>query len=146
MKRVFKILAKYLFLLETGGGVYILIEILYRGHSHWTMFILGALSFVLVGLLNEFFSWKTPIELQMLIGGGTITLLELIMGLIVNIKLHWNIWDYSDVPMNFMGQICLSFSIMWILMSGLIILADDYIRYWLFHEDKPIYRSILTGQ
>lgn len=145
MKRIFTIIAKYLFLFGIGGGVYILIELLYRGYSHWTMLILGGLSFVLVGILNEFFSWKMPIELQMLIGGGTITLLELVMGIIVNIKLHWNIWDYSDMPINFKGQICLTFSLMWIILSGVIIVVDDYIRYFLFHEDKPMYRSILIG-
>ena len=63
----------------------------------------------------------------MLIGGGTITLLELVMGIIVNIKLHWNIWDYSDMPINFKGQVCLTFSLMWILLSGVIIVVDDYI-------------------
>ena len=143
MKRIFKIIVKYLFLFGIGGGVYILIELLYRGYSHWTMLILGGLSFVLVGILNEFFSWKMPIELQMLIGGGTITLLELVMGIIVNIKLHWNIWDYSDMPINFKGQVCLTFSLMWILLSGVIIVVDDYIRYLLFDEEKPVYRSIL---
>ena len=143
MKRIFKIITKYLFLFGIGGGVYILIELLYRGYSHWTMFILGGLSFVLVGILNEFYTWKMPIELQMLIGGGTITLLELVMGIIVNINLCWDIWDYSDMPFNFMGQICLTFSLMWILLSGVIIVVDDYIRYLLFDEEKPVYRSIL---
>ena len=53
-----KQLLKYLFLFLVGGGAYFLIEIISRGYSHWTMFILGGICFITVGLLNEFFSWN----------------------------------------------------------------------------------------
>lgn len=36
-----------------GGFLYYAIEILWRGYSHWTMFILGGLCFILVGFINE---------------------------------------------------------------------------------------------
>jgi hypothetical protein len=54
---------KYLFLFLFGGASYNLIEILWRGHTHWTMFILGGLCFVLVGLINNLFSWDMFIEI-----------------------------------------------------------------------------------
>ena len=99
-----KQLLKYLFLFLVGGGAYFLIEIIFRGYSHWTMFILGGICFITVGLLNDFFSWNMPFECQCLIGGGAITGLELITGIIVNIILKWHIWDYSSMPLNFIGQ------------------------------------------
>lgn len=137
-----KSIGKYLFLFIFGGLVYNLIELLYRGYSHWTMFILGGLCFVSVGLINNLFTWKTPIEFQCLIGGGLITLLEFITGLVVNVKLNWNVWDYSNVPLNFMGQICLPFTIIWIFLSLIIIIVDDLLRWKFFKERKPKYYSI----
>lgn len=78
-------------------------------------------------------------QYQCLIGAGIITILEFITGLIVNIGLGWNVWDYSDRPFNLMGQICLQNSIYWIFLSGIAILLDDWLRYAVFKEEKPKY-------
>lgn len=133
---------KYLFLFLFGGASYNLIEILWRGHTHWTMFILGGLCFVLVGLINNLFSWDMFIEIQSLIGAIIITIAEFITGIIVNIILQWNVWDYSNILFNIKGQICLPFSILWYLISFLVIFLDDFIRYKFFKEQKPTYISI----
>ena len=37
-----------------GGRLYTWIELLCRGYTHWTMFILGGGCFVVLGLLNEY--------------------------------------------------------------------------------------------
>lgn len=50
------IVIKNLLLLELGGFIYSIIEVLYRGNTHWTMFIVGGLCFLLVGWINKFFS------------------------------------------------------------------------------------------
>ena len=50
-------------------------------------------------------------------GAGIITSIELVTGLIVNRLLGLNVWDYSAMPYNIMGQICLPFSFIWFLMS-----------------------------
>jgi len=83
-----------------------------------------------------------PLVLQMLIGGVIITLLELISDCIINLILGWNVWDYSDVPFNFLGQICLYFSVAWYFISLIAIVLDDYLRYFIFHERKPHYKII----
>lgn len=140
VKSVLKYVALFLF----GGVTYYLIEILWRGYSHWTMFILGGLCFVSVGLINNIFPWTMKLELQAYIGTIIITLLELIVGLIVNVMLNWSVWDYSDMPFNFLGQICLPFSLLWYVLSIVIILLDDYIRYKFFREQKPTYISIFS--
>lgn len=134
-------LKKYITLTFCGGSLYQVLELLWRGYSHWTMFILGGLCFVLLGLINEVLPWNMPLLLQGIMGSAIIvTPLEFITGYIVNIQLGWNIWDYSSMPFNFMGQICLSFSFLWIFISILAIILDDQLRYWWFKEEKPHYR------
>lgn len=137
-----KSLIKYAVLFFFGGLVYYLIEILWRGYSHWTMIILGGLCFVAVGLINNILPWNMVIELQALIGAVLITSLEFVVGLIVNVNLGWDIWDYSNVPFNFLGQICLPFSLLWYMLSIIVIFTDDYIRHIFFNEKKPVYKSI----
>ena len=69
---------KYVFLFITGGLLYNLVELAFRGWSHWTMFILGGVCFICLGLINEIISWKTPLWKQMAIGACIITVLEFI--------------------------------------------------------------------
>lgn len=133
---------KYSILSIVGGVLYGLIEIIARGYTHWTMIILGAICFVLLGLLNEWLEWDTPLILQMLYGAIIITVLEFTTGCIVNLWLGWNVWDYSDRLFNILGQVCLQNSMYWYFLSAVGIILDDYLRYWLFNEDKPRYKII----
>ena len=56
------------FLFLIGGALYYLIEVLWRGYSHWSMFILGGVCFMIMGLLNEYkFSWKDSLLKQSII-------------------------------------------------------------------------------
>ena len=41
------------------------------------------------------------------------TLIELIAGWLLDVCFHARWWDYSNVPLNFKGYICLPFSIIW---------------------------------
>ena len=76
----------------------------------------------------------------MFIGSIIITILEFITGCIVNLWLGWNIWDYSNLPYNLLGQISLFSSIGWIGLSLVGIVLDDYIRYIYFDEERPRYK------
>ena len=134
------ILLKYVFLGLIGGIIYYILENIWRGYSHWTMFILGGICFIALGLINEIFSWDTPLISQMVIGSLIITTLEFITGCVVNLWLGWNVWDYSDLPYNLLGQICLPFSILWYFISAIGIVIDDYIRYIYFDEEHPRYK------
>lgn len=127
-------------LIAIGGLIYTSIEMLYRGYSHWTMFLVGGLAFYMIGYVNEYIQWDMPLYKQMAIGMLIITCLEFITGFIVNIILKWNVWDYSNVPFNVLGQICLPFCAIWYFLSLVGIILDDYIRYWLFDEEKPTYK------
>ena len=140
MMNKLKIIAKYLFLGAIGSIIYMNLEILWRGYTHWTMGVLGGICFICLGLINELLSWETPLVLQMFIGSIIITILEFITGCIVNLWLGWNVWDYSNLPLNLLGQICLPFSILWYFISAIGIVIDDYIRYIYFDEERPRYK------
>ncbi|MEA5136485.1 MAG: hypothetical protein VB035_10165 [Candidatus Fimivivens sp.] len=129
-------------LFMTGGALYFLFETLWRGYSHWTMFVLGGLCFVLVGGLNEFLPWEMPLVRQMLLGGLIITLGELLTGIVVNLWLGWNVWDYTLLPGNLWGQICPQYSLLWVLLSGPIIILDDILRWQWYRERMPSYQII----
>lgn len=126
----------------TGGILYILLEIIWRSHSHWTMFLLGGLCFVCLGAINEIIPWEMPLWKQVLIGACIVTGLEFITGMIVNLSLHWSVWDYSSMPGNILGQICPQYFILWLPVSLVAIVLDDWLRYWWFREEKPHYRLI----
>lgn len=124
MKRWLK---KEFFIFVIFGISYFTLEILYRGHSHWTMILLGGVVSVFIGLINEITPnmrmWK-----QMILGTVLITIFEFILGYILNIKLGLGIWDYSNIPFNIMGQICLPFSFLWFILSYFIIMLDDILK------------------
>lgn len=130
---------KLAFLFLVGGLLYCMIEFWFRGRTHPSMLVVGGLCFLLCGAMNEVIPWYMPFWEQMLIGGMQITFVEFLSGVILNLILHLDVWDYSKMPMNFLGQICIPFSIAWIFLSAVAIILDDYLRYWLFHEEKPHY-------
>lgn len=136
---LFKNIIKYIILGVVGGVIYIIIELLYRGYSHWTMFVVSSIAFILIGAINEIIPWEVKLWKQMLLGSIIVTIVEFFTGCIVNLWLKWNVWDYSNLPFNILGQVCLPFCIAWFFISLLAIVIDDYLRYWLFNEEKPHY-------
>lgn len=120
-------LKKEFFIFVIFGISYFTLEILYRGYSHWTMIFLGGIVSILIGLINEITPnmrmWK-----QMFLGTILITVFEFILGYILNIKLGLGIWDYSNIPFNIMGQICLPFSFLWFVLSYFVIMLDDILK------------------
>lgn len=132
---------KYIFLGLIGTVIYLLIELMFRGYTSWLSGVQGFICFLFIGGINEKFSWETPFYWQMLIGGVFVTLIEIITGLIFNVGFGMQIWDYSTLPLSFcLDQGNLIFSFFWVLLSGIGIVLDDYIRYWFFKEEKPRYK------
>ena len=132
---------RYILLFLLGGFSYCIIEILSRGYSHISMLIAGGLCFVLIGNLNRKRKDMSLVG-QMFLSAFIITGIELVTGLIVNVWLELEVWDYSDLPYNFMGQICLLYTNVWFFLSVLGILLDDYTRYFLMGEEKPHYKIL----
>ena len=98
---------KYPVLFCTGGLGYVGLELLWRGWSHWAMFFAGGTCFLLLGQLKPLPPWA-----KALTGAGIITAVELTAGLLLN--RHYRVWDYRSTPLNFLGQICLPYSLLWI--------------------------------
>lgn len=133
-------IVKCLVLFCIGAVAYAGVEILWRGYTHWTMATLGGVLFLLIGGINNWLPWDMPLWLQAMIGSLLVTGAELIAGIVLNIWLDLGIWDYSEMPFHFLGQICPQFTAAWAGLSIVAILLDDYIRYWLFKEQKPRYK------
>lgn len=126
-----------LLLFLIGGGIYMLLEVLWRGYTHWTMFVLGGVCFVVLGLLNEYrIPWHWCLLRQAVVGACIVTAFEFLTGCIVNLWLCWDVWDYSDLPLNLLGQVCVYFFLLWIPLSMLGIVLDDWIRYWRYLHVK----------
>ena len=109
------------------GLMYVTIELLYRGHTHYSMFVVGGICGVLIGLINDN-TPDMPLLPQCVLGTVIITVIELLTGLFLNVYLGLNVWDYSNQPFNFMGQICPQFCIIWCILSILVIRIDDWLK------------------
>ncbi|MCM1506526.1 MAG: putative ABC transporter permease [Ruminococcus flavefaciens] len=106
--------AQHLFAFLMGYFIYSLIEIINRGYTHWTMALTGGLILTILYALNNI---KTMTLIKScFIGSVIITAIEFIVGVFDNIIMHWNVWDYSGMPFNVSGQICLLFSCYWFLL------------------------------
>lgn len=122
-----------IFMFLLGGRLYTWIELLYRGQTHWTMFLLGGICFVIMGLLNEYaIPWHWCLLRQAVISACIITIFEFITGCMVNLWFGWHVWDYSNLPFNLLGQVCLPFSLLWVFLSVVGIIFDDWIRYFVY--------------
>lgn len=107
---------KYVLLFLIGGIGYGAIEIAFRGFTHWSMVLTGGAAFLSLYLINDAFA-DTSIFIKAFLGMAIITALELTVGLIVNRVFALEVWDYSNLPANFMGQISLQFSACWYGLS-----------------------------
>lgn len=97
-----------------GGMSYASLELLWRGRTHGSMFVLGGVCFVLIGKLGKV-KPALPVPARALVSAGMVTVLELGCGLLVN-RNH-GVWDYRQLPMNYHGQICLPYTLLWVPVS-----------------------------
>lgn len=139
MKKYFETFLEYLFLFLLGGSIYYGIEILYRNYSHIAMILVGGICFILIGLINEVLSWNMLFWKQVIIGDLLVLTVEFISGCILNLWLGLGIWDYSNLPFNLLGQICLTFAILWLPIIAFAIILDDWVKYILGKGKKPEY-------
>ena len=108
-------LLEYSVTFTLGAVLYTLIEIAWRGHTHWTMTVTGGVCLCVLYLMSGVMS-DAPLPLKWLAGAVAITLIELVVGCIVNLGLKQGVWDYSGVRLNLLGQICLPYSLMWYVL------------------------------
>ena len=97
----------------TGSCAYPTLEMAWRGETHCSMALAGGgclclIDWVCCGRLRH-----KSLFARCLAGAGLITGVELAAGLIVNTGLGLRVWDYSKMPLNLMGQVCLPYSLLW---------------------------------
>ncbi len=110
---------KQVLLFSLGGGAYVILELLYRGYSHGSMFLAGGLCFLLIGGLKDL-----PLGTAVVLGVLSVTAVELLTGLVVN--RNYTVWDYRDQWGNFLGQICPLFMAIWVPVTA----AGLYLYRW----------------
>lgn len=137
MKKVYKTM----FLFIVGFMAYITLEVCWRGYSYPLMGLCGGIAFVLIDKINNEISWDIDILIQGTIGSAIITSMEFIIG---TLSLHGvvkQMWNYTNVPLNYKGIICLPFSFVWFLLSIVAVILADCINYYFLNEDDvPYYK------
>lgn len=141
MKMLMNRVNKSAVLFITGFCLYITIEVCYRGYSYPLMGLCGGMAFVLIDKINNKISWDIDILIQGLIGSAIITAFELLIGLMSLNGILPMMWDYSNLPLNYKGIICLPFSVVWVGISIIAVIIADAINYYFLGGDEiPYYR------
>ena len=131
MKKLLKIIAVGTF----GAVCYGCIEVIKRGFSHISMGLLAAVSMIVIHELNgEHRSGRMMLIYALIISMLFITSGELLTGEILNRHLGMKIWNYQRLPLNFDGQICLRYSLAWLMLSLFGFAADELLRKFIFRE------------
>lgn len=118
---------EYAVIFLLGGVIYSAVEVVTRGFTHWSMTIAGGICLMII--YHHFLTHPDDgILSHCLFGMITITSVEFIFGVIFNLILGWNVWDYSNMYLNFMGQICPSFSAAWFLISVPAVMVCEAVR------------------
>lgn len=131
---------KGIFLIGIGGAMYYTLELVYRGYSHWSMFLLGGLCFFIIDKLYQKRCGKFSLLSFMITGGLIITGLEGITGAFVNLYLHNQVWDYSNLPLQLYGQVSLFFSLLWCVMTIPVIWLSGMVHYYVLNDEKQQFR------
>ncbi len=122
-----KNIEKYIFIFLFGGFGYGLLEIAFRGFTHWSMIITGGSALLILYLINYALP-KAPILIKALIGASAITIIEFSVGIIVNKIFTFGVWDYTNSPGNILGIITPTFSFCWFAISFVMIFMFKCIK------------------
>ena len=111
---------EYAFIFVFGGIGYGILEILWRGYTHWTMLLTGGICFVLIYLISTKLVFM-PVVVRSLLCSLAISAIEFTVGCFVNLKLGWQVWDYSGNAFNIKGQVCIMYSALWFVLSLVLV-------------------------
>lgn len=160
---------KFFTLLFVMGSMYLNMELVMRAlrgelvgwDSHkyvslagWTtlwMFLVGGVSGILIGALNENPHKKRPLWLQSLVGMTAIFIIEFSTGCILNIWLDLRLWSYSNWPGNILGQVTILYIPLWYAICPFTIWLDDIVRHIVYGKEKPVslvqmYKNLFQGK
>ena len=98
-----------------GGVGYGLLELIWRGRTHFSMVLTGGACLLAICAVNEKMK-KQSIFLRSAVCAAAITAAEFAVGIVVNRIFDMGVWDYGSMPGNLMGQICPLYSFLWFLL------------------------------
>jgi uncharacterized membrane protein len=99
------------------------------------MAICGGVCALAIYRINERFqNWNAAC--RAMLGAAMITHCELVTGCVVNLWLGLGVWDYSTLPFNLWGQICLAYSFVWFLLCLPVGFLCGVIRRRVFLHDS----------
>ncbi|MGI5963680.1 MAG: putative ABC transporter permease [Lawsonibacter sp.] len=133
-----------------GGTIYFLLEVAFKtltGHPErisWTMLVVAILLTVPVERCGAQLPWNFPLWLQALCCAALVTAVELVSGLFLNLWLGLDIWDYSALSGNFLGQICPQYSAVWWMLCLVFIPVFDWLRWTIEGGKRPRYYIIFN--
>ncbi|MBQ7654465.1 MAG: hypothetical protein IJS17_05275 [Clostridia bacterium] len=118
---------EYFIVFSFGAVLYGLTEVLFRGHTHWTMLLLGGIVFSALYFLDVLMQ-KTNYILKCLAGSAVISSMEFVCGYVVNIRLKMQVWDYSGIRFNLLGQVCPKYAAVWFMLCVPAFVISSFIR------------------
>lgn len=143
MKYLFKRLCTLLFMFLFSGTVYVCIELLFRGRTTFSMWVVGGICGMIISQINNYFSFEMDFVLQVIMSMLICTAIEGYTGLLIN--QDFSIWDYRHLWGTFLyGQLNMIFMCAWGLISMFSIPILDYLE-WVFFDErnesyKPYYK------
>lgn len=108
-------ITEYSIVCVCGALSYCLIELIWRGFTHWTMALTGGACFLVIYILKREYE-STALWKRCLAGCLAITTAELSVGFVVNILLGWQVWSYEGQLFNFHGLVCPLYTALWFLL------------------------------
>ena len=118
-----------------GGGGYAVLELAWRGTTHWTMFLAGG---ACLCLLRSLAQRSLPLPLAAAAGAAAVSGLELAVGVVCRRLLHTAVWDYGNEWGNLAGLVCPRYTFYWFLLCGWVIFVLRAVESTVYHPDKSL--------
>ena len=97
-----------------AGAVYNILELIWRGYTHISMFFLGGICFIMMSRVSRS---RHSFLAKSFLCAVLITLAEGMAGCVLNLWLGLNVWDYSGQQFQLLGQVSLGFFFLWWALS-----------------------------
>ena len=125
-----------------SGIIYCLIEIAYRGYTHYSMFLCAGMAGIAITFLNDWvYEFNTDFRTQCITAGLICSGIEFIIGEFFN--RDYSIWDYRGLWGTIKcldSQVNVMFVCAWIVICAFAIPFLDYLQWKLGMGEKPWYR------
>ena len=90
-------IAEAAILYTIGSLGYCLLELSWRGYTHWSMAVTGGICFFLLYQIDARFSRRT-LFWRCFAGALAVTAVEFAVGCVVNLALGWGVWFLLCIP------------------------------------------------